>query len=116
MASPSIERAIWWAGQAARILDQFRVSLSGEENLTFNPGMMIAGTDIEYDVAGFRGGAFGKNNAIAKCVLVTGGIRDLLEIYNGVSEGLGFGPVRAVDLHTLAQQIKRAAIMMCRLT
>jgi glutamate carboxypeptidase len=63
--------------EAARILDQFRVQLSGVENLTFNPGMIIGGTDIEPDFSAFRGSAFGKNNVIAKSVIVSGGIRAL---------------------------------------
>ncbi len=184
--------------EAARILNQFRVSLSEEENLTFNPGMIIGGTDIEHDSVGFRGSAYGKNNVIAKTLLVTGGIRalspeqlemaqekmqeivsqnlghtsaeltfepgyppmapsagnlELLAMYSNASIDLGFGPVRAVDprragaadisfvaeyvkmaidgvglmgakghtvdetvdLHTLPQQIKRAAVLIHRL-
>lgn len=63
--------------EAARILDQFRTSLSAVPNLTFNPGLIIGGTDVEHDVAGTRGSAFGKNNVIAQSVTVSGGIRAL---------------------------------------
>jgi len=63
--------------EAARILDQFRVALSGVPNLSFNPGLIVGGTDVDHDVAGSRGSAFGKNNVIAQTVTVTGGIRAL---------------------------------------
>lgn len=63
--------------EAARILNQFRTALSEVPNLTFNPGLIIGGTDVEHDVAGTRGSAFGKNNVIAQSVTVSGGIRAL---------------------------------------
>ena len=73
--------------ESARILDQFRATLAGTGNLTFNPGMIIGGTDIEHDSATSKGNAFGKNNVIAKNVTVTGGIRalSLLELDNAKS-------------------------------
>ena len=63
--------------EAARILNQFRESLSGEPNLTFNPGLIIGGTESELDHALAKGFAFGKNNVIAKTTLVVGDIRAL---------------------------------------
>lgn len=63
--------------EIARILNQFRLELAGKGDLTFNPGMMIAGTNIEHDQTSSKGQAFGKNNVIAKTAKVTGGIRAL---------------------------------------
>jgi glutamate carboxypeptidase len=61
--------------EAARILNEFRVQLVGMENLTFNPGVILGGTEVEYDAAGNRGTAFGKNNIISGLVTVTGDLR-----------------------------------------
>ncbi|WP_439107522.1 M20/M25/M40 family metallo-hydrolase [Congregibacter sp.] len=61
--------------EAARILDAWRVALSAIPNLTFNPGLLMAGTDIEHDDENTRGSVFGKNNVIAQSAVVTGGMR-----------------------------------------
>lgn len=61
--------------ETARILNEFREQLSNFGNLTFNPGMVIAGTTIEHDTQTATGTAFGKSNVIAKTAKVTGGIR-----------------------------------------
>lgn len=61
--------------EAARILDAFRRDLSGMNNLTFNPGLIVGGTDVTYDVSANRGTAFGKDNVIASTVTVTGDLR-----------------------------------------
>jgi len=61
--------------EAARILTGFRTGLSAMENLTFNPGLILGGTDVAYDAAGNRGTAFGKNNVISGSVTVTGDLR-----------------------------------------
>ncbi len=45
------------------------------ENLTFNPGLILGGTDVTYDAAGNRGTAFGKDNVISGSVTVTGDLR-----------------------------------------
>lgn len=63
--------------EAARILDQFRKSLSTEPNLTFNPGIIVGGTRAEMDTALATGSAYGKNNVIAETTRVTGDIRAL---------------------------------------
>ena len=185
--------------EASRILTEFYRRLAGEPYLTFNPGVMTAGTDVEYDAFQSRGTAFGKSNVIAEHAVVTGdlrtislaqlqearaqmafvagqnlpgtsatltfddgypplapsdGNRRMLAMFDGVSRDLGFGPVTAVDprnagaadvsfvaglvemaidglgpgggndhtvdewidLPTLAVQIKRAAVLMHRLT
>jgi len=62
--------------EAARILDGFRQQVI-EPDLTFNPGVILGGTDVSYDDAGARGTAFGKTNVIANTVTVKGDLRYL---------------------------------------
>jgi glutamate carboxypeptidase len=61
--------------EASRILYRFYEELSGERLLTFNPGVMLAGTDVDYDAAQSRGTAFGKSNVVAEHAVVTGDLR-----------------------------------------
>jgi len=65
--------------EAARILDQFREELSTEKYLTFNPGIIIGGSDIEYNEATSKGAAIAKTNIISPAVTVTGDLRFLTE-------------------------------------
>ena len=62
--------------EAARIIDGFRQQAI-EPDLTFNPGVILGGTDVTYDRASARGSAFGKSNVIANTVTVKGDIRYL---------------------------------------
>lgn len=61
--------------ETARILNSFREQLAGYGNLTFNPGVLLAGTTIDYDGKNTVGEAFGKRNVVAQTATVTGGIR-----------------------------------------
>jgi glutamate carboxypeptidase len=63
--------------ETARILEAFRAQLEKEENLTFNPGMIIGGTSIDFDVDKSSGSAFGKSNVIAQKTKVKGDLRAL---------------------------------------
>ena len=63
--------------EAARILQQFRERLSSERYLTFNPGVLLGGSEVKYDTAQGGGSAFGKTNVVAKEVVVSGDIRAL---------------------------------------
>lgn len=63
--------------EAARILATFRDSLAGEPYLTFNPGVVVGGTQVTFDAAAARGTAFGKNNVIAESTVVAGDLRAL---------------------------------------
>ena len=63
--------------EAARILDGFRRELAGEQYLTFNAGLVLAGTTIEHDAANASGQAFGKPNVIPEKVVATGELRTL---------------------------------------
>lgn len=62
--------------ESARILDRFRVELR-EPNLTFNPSVIVGGTQVDYDSGGKRGGALGKTNVIPREVRVEGDLRYL---------------------------------------
>jgi glutamate carboxypeptidase len=183
--------------EAARILSAFYDELK-EEYLTYNPGLVIAGTEISLDSSKTAGRAYGKSNVVAPAALVRGDIRylsdeqrdrtiekmkaiaaknlphtsasivfeegypampptegnaKLLEVYSKVSVDLGLGPVKPfdpakrgagdisfvakyldcldglgamgggahsndeyMDLRTFDEQIKRAALLIYRLT
>jgi glutamate carboxypeptidase len=64
--------------EAARILDTFRRELSGDPTLTFNPGVIAGGTDIERDSSGALT-ASGKTNIISPKTVVNGDLRFLRE-------------------------------------
>ncbi len=63
--------------EMARILNGFREKLSGEEHLTFNPGVVLGGTTADFDPVHLRGSAFGKTNVIAEHAVVAGDLRTL---------------------------------------
>ncbi len=65
--------------EAARILNSFREELGGEQYLTFNPGVIVGGTAVEFDPETEEGTAFGKSNVIAQKVTVQGGLRFISE-------------------------------------
>jgi len=65
--------------EAARILNSFREVLSQEKYLTFNPGLIIGGSDMSYDSKKSKGEAIGKTNIISPAVTVTGDLRFLTE-------------------------------------
>ena len=62
--------------EAARILDQFRTELR-EPNLTYNPAVIVGGTNVSYETATKSGTALGKTNVIPREVRVEGDIRYL---------------------------------------
>lgn len=61
--------------EAARILNSFYSELSTIENLTFNPGVILGGTTVDFDEGQNRGDAFGKNNVVAESTTVSGDLR-----------------------------------------
>lgn len=63
--------------EAARILTEFRNQLSDEEYLTFNPGLILGGTQVDYNVSNDGGSAFGKSNVVAQDAIVRGDLRAL---------------------------------------
>jgi glutamate carboxypeptidase len=65
--------------EAARIVNEFRVQLSTEKYLTFNPGLFIGGSEMNYDASKASGTALGKTNIISPAATVTGDLRFLTE-------------------------------------
>lgn len=61
---------------AAQIINAFREKLR-EPHLTFNPGVILGGTETAFDAPSAKGTAFGKTNVIAGKALVTGDLRTL---------------------------------------
>src|SRR5690606_31872127 len=65
--------------EAARILNAFYAEIRGEQYLTFNPGVILGGTEVTYDDAAAAGTAFGKTNVVAERVVVKGDIRTITD-------------------------------------
>jgi glutamate carboxypeptidase len=63
--------------EAARILDQFYETLHKEKYLTFNPSVIVGGTQVALN--GTEGNANGKTNVIPAKVMVTGDLRFISE-------------------------------------
>lgn len=63
--------------ETARILNAFYEQVRGPEYLTFNAGNVLAGTQVEYDVAQTRGEVFGKTNVVPSKATIHGGIRTI---------------------------------------
>lgn len=63
--------------EAARILTRFQEELVGEELLTFNPGLILGGTAVEFDEENDRGSAFGKTNVVSEKTIVSGDLRTI---------------------------------------
>src|SRR6266550_2523330 len=61
--------------EAARILNTFREHLSNQQYLTFNPAVIVGGTDVTYDSSKISGTAAGKDNIIAPRVYARGDLR-----------------------------------------
>lgn len=65
--------------ESARILNDFRLQLSTEKYLTFNPGLILGGSEMRYDAEKAKGDATGKTNIISPAVTVVGDLRFLTE-------------------------------------
>lgn len=65
--------------EAARILNGFYDELAGEKYLTFNPGVIVGGTDVALDAPASAGAAFGKTNVVAQTTIVDGDLRFISE-------------------------------------
>ena len=63
--------------EAARILTGFRERLAGEPHLTFNPGVILGGTAVEFDAKESSGTSSGKTNVVASRAIVSGDLRAL---------------------------------------
>ncbi len=65
--------------ELSRILSEFYDALHSEEYLTFNPGLVVAGSEIAMDASGVSASAGGKTNIIADQALARGDLRFLTE-------------------------------------
>ena len=63
--------------EATRILNEFREQLSREKYLTFNPGLILGGSDISFDTSKQSGTAAGKTNIISPTTVAIGDLRFL---------------------------------------
>jgi glutamate carboxypeptidase len=63
--------------EAARILNEFRVQLANEQYLTFNPGIIVGGTELNYNSSTITGTVSGKTNIIAPSCIMQGDLRFL---------------------------------------
>lgn len=63
--------------EAARILNEFRNTLSTEKYLTFNPGMIAGGAEINYQENKASANVIGKDNIITPTAIVHGDLRFL---------------------------------------
>lgn len=61
--------------ELARILDAFRRQLSDLEDLTYSPGLVLGGSEVDLEAALSRGSAFGKSNVIPSTAEASGDIR-----------------------------------------
>lgn len=65
--------------EMSRILNEFYNKVRGEEYLTFNPGIILGGTQMNYDQQLSKGDVFGKSNVVAQTAVVYGGLRFISE-------------------------------------
>lgn len=65
--------------ELSRIINEFYNDVKGEEYLTFNPGVILGGTQVTYDEPYSKGTAFGKGNVVAQTAIVDGGLRFISE-------------------------------------
>ena len=85
--------------EAARILNSFRETLSQEQYLTFNPGLLVGGAEVSYDEASARAQAVGKTNIIASSATVAGDLRFLTDAQKEAARE----KMRAIVAQNLAQ-------------
>jgi len=65
--------------EISRILNSFYNEVRGEDYLTFNPGVILGGTTVNFDETLSKGTAFGKSNVVAQTAVVDGGLRFISE-------------------------------------
>lgn len=66
--------------EAARIVNEFRKQLSKEKYLTFNPGIFVGGSELNYDSAAIKAQVSGKTNIISPSAIVQGDLRFLTKV------------------------------------
>jgi glutamate carboxypeptidase len=61
--------------EAARILNEFRETFDKVPNVTFNPGVIVGGSEVNFDSKKIAGSASGKTNIVTKTTIVKGDFR-----------------------------------------
>ena len=85
--------------EMSRILHQFYTDVKGEDLLTFNPGVLLGGTFVNFDELTSKGDAFGKTNVVAQKAVVKGGLRFISE----EQKELATEKMREIVAHNLPQ-------------
>lgn len=65
--------------EMSRILNNFYTEVKGEDFLTFNPGILLGGTLVDYNQQQSEGNVFGKSNVVSQSAVVYGGLRFISE-------------------------------------
>lgn len=65
--------------EISRILNDFYEEVKGEELLTFNPGLLMGGTFVDFNSSTSKGEVFGKTNVVPQTAMVRGGLRFISE-------------------------------------
>lgn len=65
--------------EVSRILSTFYQEVAGEQYLTFNAGVILGGTQVDYDPEKAAGTVSGKTNVVPQSVVVHGGLRFISE-------------------------------------
>jgi glutamate carboxypeptidase len=65
--------------EMSRILNKFYTEVKGEDFLTFNPGILLGGTLMDYNQQQSNGDVFGKSNVVSQSAVVYGGLRFISE-------------------------------------
>lgn len=65
--------------EMSRILNAFYEEVRGAEYLTFNPGILMGGTFVDYDTSTGKGEVFGKSNVVSQTAMAKGGLRFISE-------------------------------------
>jgi glutamate carboxypeptidase len=63
--------------ELSRILNAFYTELSGEEFLTFNPGLVVGGAQVDFNAEPLQGTASGKDNIVVPKAIASGDLRCL---------------------------------------
>ena len=65
--------------EISRILNRFYEEVRGEKLLTFNPGVIMGGTFVNFDKSKSEANVYGKTNVVAQTARVNGGLRFISE-------------------------------------
>jgi glutamate carboxypeptidase len=65
--------------EASRILHTFYEQMRAEKYLTFNPAVILGGTEVTFDTETSKGTSFGKTNVIAQSATARGDLRFLTD-------------------------------------